>query len=168
MTDIEAQIAALDSVIHALADKTPNEGSRLVMRLIQISDLLNALNQPQIDDFMSAFQNEAKHQIARWGEQQDNYPEHFILVFNKLLGKLAIDFWDRKGEKWQHHLITIAAVAYNAHRQMERDNSETARHFTPQPGAEQTSANSLDSSPGGSFQEEPFPEFPPPQPESIK
>ncbi len=89
------------------------------------------INTPEIDDFIKAVKVEAAHQTEKWGAEEEAKKYHFdyALVLDKLKGKQAIAIWDRNAEKYKHHLITMAAVCHNVHRQIEKKGTALHRCF---------------------------------------
>ncbi len=83
------------------------------------------LNNPILDEFITGFKVEQAHQLERWGqsEEEQKPPHHYILVFTKLLGKLAVAVFDRDTNKFKHHLITLAASGFNCHRQIDKEGT---------------------------------------------
>lgn len=97
--------------------------------------LESLINNPEIEDFLEGVKLEAAHQTERWGvEYEENkYPHDYTLVMDKLKGKQAIAIWDKDSEKYKHHLITLAAVCFNAHRQIKKEGTRMNKFFTPTP-----------------------------------
>jgi hypothetical protein len=72
----------------------------------------DAINTPEINDFLKAIENEALHQRDRWGSEHDagkTDADWFWLV-GYLAGKVI-----NKPEKALHHIITTAAACLNWH-----------------------------------------------------
>ncbi len=108
------------------------ELKRQVERLEEKNARLKSLiNRPELDDFIEGFKIEAAHQTERWGETDEELkpPHHYILVYNKLLGKLAVSVFDRNEEKFRHHLITLAASGFNCFRQIQKEGTEVNAWF---------------------------------------
>lgn len=97
----------------------------------RVKQLESLINNPEVEDFTRGFKIEQAHQTERWGIvlEEQKPPHHYILVFNKLLGKLAVAIFDKDKEKFKHHLITLAASAYNCHRQIDKDGTEVNRWY---------------------------------------
>lgn len=76
------------------------------------------INAPRTDEFFEAVRIEAAHQIERWGVEHDagKRPEDWLALFLYLLGKATKAHYDNNREKLLHHIITVAAVALNWHR----------------------------------------------------
>lgn len=89
------------------------------------------INSPEIEDFILGFKTEAAHQTERRGKEDEEHkpPHHYILVYNKLLGKLAVSIFDGDQEKFKHHLITLAAAGFNCHRQIQKPGTEINKWF---------------------------------------
>lgn len=85
------------------------------MASIMIAYLHHATNTPEINDFIKGVGIEARHQQERWGDQSHEPFGHFMLVANKLMGKMAIDIFDDDRQKLKHHIIALAAVMKNLH-----------------------------------------------------
>lgn len=98
-------------------------------RLIYLEALINS---PEIGDFIEGVKIEAAHQTEKWGREQEesHHPAHYILVANKLLGKLAVAMWNGDKEKFSHHLITIAAAMHNCHRQISKNGTKINEYFS--------------------------------------
>ena len=80
----------------------------------QLVAIIEKINTPEIKDFLSAVENEAKHQRLRWPSEHDagkTSPDWFWLI-GYVAGK-AINA--TKSEKILHHIITTAAVCLNWH-----------------------------------------------------
>jgi hypothetical protein len=90
------------------------------------------INTPEINDFVSGVKAEAAHQTDKWGvdHEENKYPHDYALVIDKLKGKQALAIWDKDIEKYKHHLITMAAASFNAHRQISKDGTNMNKHFT--------------------------------------
>lgn len=78
------------------------------------------INTPQTTDFVEAVKVEAAHQVERWGVNHDagKRAEDWIALVVYLLGKATKAHYERDGAKLLHHVITLAAVALNWHRNM--------------------------------------------------
>lgn len=76
------------------------------------------INTPRTDDFFEAVRIEAAHQIERWGVEHDagKRPEDWIALVVYLLGKATKAHYESDRDKLLHHVITLAAVALNWHR----------------------------------------------------
>ncbi len=103
--------------------------------------LENLINNPEINDFLEGTRLESAHQTERWGQahEESKYPHDYALVLDKLKGKQALAIWDKDIEKYKHHLITMSAVCYNIHRQIDKPGTALNRYFhqtappSPQP-----------------------------------
>lgn len=93
--------------------------------------LTELLNNPEIEDFIKGVRLEASHQLERWGidREESAPPHHFILVFNKILGKMAVDIFNKDIDKFKHHCIAVAAEMHNIHRQTKKESTEIYRWF---------------------------------------
>ncbi len=80
--------------------------------------LLALVNSPKIDDFFEAVRVESAHQVERWGVEHDagKRPEDWVTLVTYLMGKAAKAHFDGNRDKLTHHVITLAAVALNWHR----------------------------------------------------
>ncbi len=80
---------------------------------------LNAiLNTPIVEPFIEAAASEARHQIYRWGDEQDAKKtawEWFWLI-GYLGGKAAHSVLSGDWKKAKHHTVTTAAALVNWHR----------------------------------------------------
>lgn len=95
-------------------------------------ELLSTLiNNPEIENFINGVTLEAAHQTQRWGAEKEEKepPHHYILVTNKLLGKMCVDIWDRDTDKFKHHIIALAAEMFNIHRQVGKDGTVINKYF---------------------------------------
>lgn len=104
------------------------EKSELRARIAELEALINS---PELDDFIGGLQLESAHQTERWGKEseENSPPHHYVLVANKLLGKLSVSIFDRDTDKFKHHCITLAAAMYNAHRQIKQQGTVIHRWF---------------------------------------
>lgn len=84
----------------------------------EVASLDAIINTPRTDEFFEAVRLEAAHQIERWGVEHDagKRPEDWLTLYTYLLGKAARAHFDGDREKLLHHIITVAAVALNWHR----------------------------------------------------
>lgn len=99
-----------------------------------MQDIIDELiNTPEMADFLEGLKIESVHQTERWGAEQEEskYPHDYALVLDRLKGKLAVDIWNNDAEKYKHHLITIAAVCFNAHRQISKPGTRLNAFFNP-------------------------------------
>lgn len=80
--------------------------------------LLALINTPRTDDFFEAVRIESAHQIERWGTEHDagKRPEDWIALAVYLLGKATRAHYEGDRDKLLHHVITVAAVCLNWHR----------------------------------------------------
>lgn len=107
-----------------------------VLTVIADRDRLEALiNTPELEDFAKALKVEAAHQQERWGVAHDSAkgPHDWAAVLVHLLGKAINAAWQCDGDKFKHHIVTIAAVCGNWHarvvereRELERKVAERA------------------------------------------
>ena len=91
----------------------------------EIRETRKLLNTPLVDDFFAAVRNEAAHQVERWGVEHDadKRSEDWITLFVYLLGKAAKAHFAGDRDKLLHHIITVAAVALNWHRNATGENT---------------------------------------------
>jgi hypothetical protein len=75
----------------------------------------DAINTPEIEDFLQAVKNEALHQRDRWGSKHDEGKSDadWFWLIGYLAGKAIRP--DIGSEKQLHHIITTAAVLLNWH-----------------------------------------------------
>jgi hypothetical protein len=73
---------------------------------------LDSINTPEIQDFIVAVENEAKHQRIRWEASHDSgkTDADWFWLIGYLAGKAL-----HKPEKQLHHIITTAAACLNWH-----------------------------------------------------
>lgn len=90
--------------------------------------LIARISNPEINLFMEGVVIEAAHQVERWGAEHDASKtfEHWTALLTRLLGKFVDANWSHDGDKALHHLITIAAVCANAHKQMIQQRAQQA------------------------------------------
>lgn len=86
----------------------------------KLREEISKVNIPQVDDFMEAVKNEARHQRLRWKSEHDEGKEgtDWLWLLGWLAGKAV-----NKPEKRLHHIIATAAVCFNWHdyeRQKQR------------------------------------------------
>jgi hypothetical protein len=93
--------------------------------------LENLINNPEIENFLEGVKLESAHQTERWGieHEESKFPHDYALVIDKLKGKQALAIWDKDVEKYKHHLITLASVCFNAHRQIEKEGTKMNKYF---------------------------------------
>lgn len=100
-------------------------------KLKRLEYLESLINSPEVNDFIEGLKIEQAHQTEKWGREQEenHHPAHYILVNNKLLGKLTVAMWDGDVEKFKHHCITIAAAMFNCHRQIMKKGTHINDYF---------------------------------------
>lgn len=93
--------------------------------------LENLISNPEIEDFLKGVKIEAAHQTEKWGLEieETKYPHDYSLVLDKLKGKQAQAIWDKDIEKYKHHLVTMAAVCHNIHRQLKKEGTALNKYF---------------------------------------
>jgi len=76
------------------------------------------INNPELDNFISAIKTEAAHQIKRWGSEHDKgkSPEDWMWVIAYLSTKATQAHRYKDFDKYKHHIITTAAACLNWHR----------------------------------------------------
>ncbi len=89
------------------------------------------INNPEINNFLEGVKTESAHQSDRWGmeHEENKYPHDYALVLDKLKGKQAQAIWEKDIDKYKHHLITMAAVCYNSHRQISKAGTNQNKYF---------------------------------------
>ncbi len=87
------------------------------------------INTPQTENFIEAVKSEMAHHPERWGDESMSSPGYFQSVISHLIGKLIKSIWDKDGEKFKHHLITIAAVAGTAKKYFDLEGSAVYNWF---------------------------------------
>lgn len=97
----------------------------------RIKELEDLINNPCITEFIEGVKIEQAHQTERWGAnaENDKSPAYYSVVLDKLKGKQAVSIFDCDKDKYKHHLITMAAVCYNAFRQLDTENSAMNKFF---------------------------------------
>jgi hypothetical protein len=91
------------------------DGDELVASIVEKAAKYDAINTPEIADFLQAVHNEALHQRERWGAQHDEGKEDadWFWLIGYLAGKAIRP--ENTPEKQLHHIITTAAVLLNWH-----------------------------------------------------
>lgn len=104
--------------------------ARLTAALADIDRLRALINTPQTDNFVTAVQTEAAHQVERWGAKHDagKQPADWFWLIGYLAGKALHDV---RGKR-VHHIIATAAALLNWHRQ-ESGESNAMRPGIDQP-----------------------------------
>jgi len=93
-------------------------------------EVINELiNKPQFGDFAQAVKCEMAHHEQRWGDESQQTPHHFQMVLSIIAGKLGKATLDKDKEKFEHHLITIAAVAGTAHKYFQQAGTNSNGWF---------------------------------------
>lgn len=110
-----AEVPSMMNKIDRARKRADDEVERLRAEFDRLTLLINT---PRIDEFFEAVRIEAAHQVERWGVEHDagKRPEDWITLFMYLLGKAAKAHFDGNRQKLLHHIITVAAVALNWHR----------------------------------------------------
>lgn len=103
-------------------DRLERENEYLRLENQRLTALINV---PGTDDFFVNVRNEAAHQIERWGVEHDagKRPEDWCTLLLYLLGKAAKAHFDGDREKLLHHVITVAAVCLNWHRNVTGEST---------------------------------------------
>ena len=93
------------------------ENDEIRDRLAHLEALINT---PELINFVQGAVSEAAHQRNRWGSAHDANKQmgDWVAVFVHLLAKFVNSNWNHDIDKSLHHLITVAAVAANAHAQL--------------------------------------------------
>ena len=120
----------LDEIIRVANQPTPKTaGSE------RIKELETLINSPEINDFLKGVKLESAHQTERHNIklEENKYPHDYALVLDKLKGKQALSIWGKDIEKYKHHLITMAAVCFNTHRQVAKKGTAINNWFNPSP-----------------------------------
>jgi len=122
-----------------MADKTEAEKALTILQgeYIQlktstderIKELEGKLNTPQFAEFNEAVKCEMAHHLGKWGDESSKPSSHFTMVLGYLLGKLIKSFWDMDAKKFEHHLITLAAVCGTAHKYFKMRGSMLYSRF---------------------------------------
>lgn len=112
------------------------EIEQILKWVMRLDDLINS---PELQDFIKGLKLESAHQTEKWGSEHEEtkFPHDYALVLDKLKGKQALAIWDLDVEKYKHHLITMAAVCYNMHRQIDKPGTILNEFFTNKPKDEQ-------------------------------
>lgn len=101
--------------------------------LLEVRELRALINAPRTDEFFEAVRIEAAHQVERWGVEHDagKRPEDWLTLYTYLLGKAAKAHFDGDSDKLLHHIITVAAVALNWHRNATGENTRMRPGVAP-------------------------------------
>lgn len=92
--------------------------------LAELAELRALINSPTTDDFFAAVRIEAAHQVERWGEHDaGKRAEDWLALFTYLLGKAAKAHFEGNADKLLRHIITVAAVALNWHRNLTGEST---------------------------------------------
>lgn len=97
---------------------------------LALADRYEAINTPEIADFIKAIELEALHQRERWGVDHDagKDREDWVTLLIALIGKAVKSHWEKDNDKVLHHIITVAAVCLNWHA------AEVGAHNRMRPG----------------------------------
>lgn len=119
-----------EAIINTYRHLSPTGESAWTERLKYLEALINS---PEIDDFLKGLQLEAAHQTERWSveAEEKKMPHHYACVMDKLKGKMAMAIFDGNIEKYKHHLVTLAAVCFNVHRQIDKEGTAIHNYFHP-------------------------------------
>lgn len=114
----------------AYIDDSIAEGRDAIAEVARLNALINS---PQTADFAEAVRIEAAHQVERWGVEHDagKRPEDWVTLVIYLLGKASKAHFDGNHDKLLHHVITLAAVAMNWHRNMTGENTRMRPGVAP-------------------------------------
>ncbi len=84
----------------------------------ELNRLRQLIDSPQTTDFFESVRLEAAYQVERWGAEHDagKRSEDWVTLVVYLLGKASKAHFDGDSGKLTHHVITLAAVALNWHR----------------------------------------------------
>ncbi|MBN50064.1 MAG: hypothetical protein CMN85_11020 [Spongiibacteraceae bacterium] len=76
---------------------------------------LERINTPEIEDFLTAISNEARHQRYRWGTEHDEgkSPDNWLWLIGYLATKATQAERYGDTEKYRHHIITCGAACLN-------------------------------------------------------
>lgn len=132
--DLDALEKVADRMIVAMAGPCDDTwGRAFKYALAEIRETRALLNTPLVDDFFAAVRNEAAHQVERWGSEHDagKRVEDWITLFMYLLGKASKAHFDGDSGKLLHHVITVAAVALNMHRNLTGENTRMRPGVAP-------------------------------------
>jgi hypothetical protein len=105
----------------SLMHKSKSDLARHVLELMDLADRQQRiLNTPSLDDFAASAAAEAKHQIYRWGAEQDAKKTawDWFWLIGHLASKCAHSALAGDWDKARHHAITTAATLANWHRQL--------------------------------------------------
>jgi hypothetical protein len=91
------------------------EGDAYASEIVDKAAKYDAINTPEINDFIEAVRNEALHQRERWGSEHDagKTDADWLWLVGFLAGKAIRP--DNTPEKQLHHIITTAAALLNWH-----------------------------------------------------
>ena len=105
------EIGRLRKEVEALSGTSTED----LTRIREKAALYDAINSPEIAEFMRAVENEALHQRQRWGSEHDSGKSDadWFWLIGYLAGKAIRP--DIPIEKMLHHIITTAAACLNWH-----------------------------------------------------
>lgn len=87
------------------------------------------INTPQANEFSENVKSEMSYHLEKWKNEDSKPPHHFNMVLGFINGKLSKAIWEKDKEKFEHHLVTIAAVAGTAAKYFKQNDSEVNRWF---------------------------------------
>jgi hypothetical protein len=92
---------------------------------MEISVLSEAINTPEIEDFLEGVKREAAHQVKRWGYAHDRSKsaENWFWLVGYLAGKALRAAISGDKKKAQHHTISASAALYNWHTAITHDTT---------------------------------------------
>ncbi len=100
--------------------------------LTEVTRLQELINNPELGSFLHGVRIESAHQREKWGEEHDHKksPGDWSMLLDRIKGKQCQAVWDGDLDKLCHHLITMAAICFNYHRQV-RAAIEKAKQTVP-------------------------------------
>lgn len=87
------------------------------------------INTPHFGEFDESVKFEMSHHLERWGDESKTSPFQFVMVISYISGKLIKALWDLDKKKFEHHLITIAAVCGTVHRYFKKEGTQSNKYF---------------------------------------
>lgn len=100
---------------------------------MQIQELRDRLNTPELHDFAKVVVLEAAHQRERWGSDHDagKEPQDWFWLIGWLAGKAVHAAITGDRDKALHHTISAAAALANWHAALNGDNYEMRPGIIP-------------------------------------
>lgn len=131
--ELVRQLRAANDLVGEIGWAAGANSERVDRLTTRVAELEHMINTPGTDEWFESVRNEAAHQIERWGIEHDagKRPEDWITLIVYLLGKVSRAHFDRDRAKLLHHIVTVAAVTLNWHRNIEGTSTKMRPGVTP-------------------------------------